>query len=72
MKATLITLDNKDFLAQRYGVETEEFEVGYFLIAEFGDNGEFRHQGMLTGAELDAHFTRGEVLENGFFAITRK
>lgn len=72
MKATLITWGNRDFLAGRYNVEIEEFEVGYFLIAEFGDNGEFRHQGMLTGDELDKHFTRGEVLENGFFAITRK
>jgi len=72
MKATLITTSNKSMLAQRYNTEVEEFEVGYYLIAEFGDNGEFRHQGMLTKDELDAHFTRGEVLDNGFFAIKRR
>jgi len=72
MKATLITSGNRSMLAQRYSTEVEEFEVGYFLIAEFGDNGEFRHQGMLTKDELDAHFTRGEVLDNGFFEIKRR
>lgn len=72
MKAILITRDNRNMLAVRYGVEPDEFAIGYYLIAEFGDNGEFRHQGMLTGMKLDMHFTRGEVLENGFFAIKRK
>ena len=67
MKATLITRDNKDMLAQRYGVETEEFEIGYFLIAEFGDNGEFRHQGMLTGRGIGRSFHSVErSLENEF------
>jgi hypothetical protein len=72
MKAILITRDNRNMLANRYGVEPDEFAIGYYLIAEFGDNGEFRHQGMLTSAELDRLFIRGEALDNGFFAIKRR
>ena len=72
MKAVLITEDNRQMLAARYDSEIEEFEVGLYLIAEFGDDGSFRYQGQLTRENLDLNFVQGEVLDNGFFEIKRR
>ena len=72
MKAILITEDNRQMLAARYDSEIEEFEVGLYMIAEFGDDGSFRYQGQLTRENLDLNFVQGEVLDNGFFEIKRR
>ena len=71
MKAVLITEDNRKMLAARYDSEIDEFEIGLYLIAEFGDDGSFRYQGQLTRENLDLNFTQGKALDNGFFEIKR-
>ena len=72
MKAILITEKNQVMLAGRYDAELDEFEIGLYLIAEFGDDGSFRYQGQLTRENLDLNFVQGEVLDNGFFEIKRR
>ena len=73
MKAVTITKENQSTLATRYGKsDLEEFPIGYIMVANFGDNGEYRYEGILTSAKFDATFVKGEALQNGFYAISRK
>ena len=75
MKGILITESNRAMLMARYNSsDPDEFPIGYILVANFGDNGmePERYEGLLTQAFFDQTFTRGEDLQNGYFAINRK
>ncbi|MET0786544.1 MAG: hypothetical protein ABWY25_07560 [Paenisporosarcina sp.] len=73
MKAVKITKENQVQLATRYGEDDlEQFPIGYIMIANWGDNGEYRYEGVLTEVNFSLKFVKGEALENGFFAISRK
>lgn len=72
MKAVVITKENQEMLAARYGLGIDEFLIGYIMIANFGDNGELRYEGLLTEENFNLQFVKGEAIDNGFFAITRK
>lgn len=72
MKAVLITRENRDYLASRYNQDVDSFPIGYIMLANWGDNGEYRHDGTLTQARFDELFTKGATLENDFFEAIRK
>lgn len=74
MKAVKITAANQGYLASRYGEDDDldVFPVGYNLVTHFGDNGEYRYDGVIDDAELDRLFVRGQTLHNNFFEITNR
>lgn len=72
MKAVLITESNRDYLASRYNLDVEAFPVGYIMVAEWGDDGRFRYQGILTQEKFDELFVKGKTLANEFFEIHPK
>jgi hypothetical protein len=72
MKAIEITKDNREMLMSRYGSsDLEEFPIGYFLVAEFGDNGDPRLIGVLNYDNFIAQYVVGEALKNGFYSVTK-
>lgn len=72
-KAILITEDNKNTIAMRFGIEdldeTEELVPGYYIVAPFGsaDN----HYEVVSKDVLLAQFEVGGTLENDFFEVFR-
>ena len=73
LKAVTITQGNQLYLANRYRtMDLDEFPIGFIMVAAFGDNGEYRYDGVLTEAKFNEKFTKGRALENGFYSITRK
>jgi hypothetical protein len=74
-KAVKITEANQQELIGRYGADMydlDQFPVGYWLVTDFGDNGEYRYDGVLLEADLDAKYTRTKTLLNGFIEIKRR
>jgi len=72
MKAITITRDNQQMLATRYNLDVGAFPIGYIMVANWGDNGEYRYEGVLTEENFNAKYVRGQALENGFYSITKK
>lgn len=73
MKAVRITKENVDFLATRFGVETEDKEdllpVGYVLVTDFGNDEKFD---VLTVDIFNHNFNEtGVTLDNDFFEVER-
>ncbi len=73
MEAKGIKIDekNRPMLASRFMVDELDWPdmlpLGYILVTDFGNDEKFD---TLTQENLDRFFTVGEVIENGFFAIT--
>ncbi len=72
MKAIAITKANQHMLMIRYNSsDFDEFPPGYILVTWFGDNGDFKYRGVLSEANFNAKYVKGEALENGFFAVRK-
>lgn len=75
LKGIVITNDARLMLMSRYNVpieDVEQFPLGYIMVADFGDNGEFRYEGVLTETRFNELFVKGKALMNGFFEVGAK
>jgi len=70
-KAVLVTANNVDQLNTRFFKEGSGVPaaIGYYLVAFFGDDGDYD---MLSAANFNAQYDKGEVLRNGFFEAVPK
>jgi hypothetical protein len=72
MKAIVITPENQDMLCIRYDLDAGAFPIGYIMVTEFGDEGDFRYIGVLHETTFNEKYVKGEAIQNGFFAVTKK
>lgn len=70
-KAIKINKNNKKELEAKYGMSDDylEYSSGLYLVAEFAAT---QYHAVLTKTGLEANFTRGKDLDNGFFEIAMK
>jgi len=70
-KAILVTEDKKVQLATQYDLEDEEIDdkIGFYLVASFGA---IKPDGFVTKEVLDALYTRGADLDNGYHEVIAK
>lgn len=71
-KAILITRENKSRLQAKYNEETTTgvaLAEGYYLVAGFGDHLGYE---LLSAANFNAKYTKGDELLNGFFHAVLK
>lgn len=71
-KAVKITKDNRTALATRYALDLDAFPIDYFLVTVFGDDGDYRYEGVLTEEKFNEKFAVVRYIENDFFDIVEK
>lgn len=71
MKAIKITPTNQKMLATRYLLDLDAFPLEYVMVTEFGDNGDYRYEGVLTEVEFNEKFVKVAEIGNGFWDVVR-
>jgi hypothetical protein len=73
MKGILISETNQSAVGTQWFIDADDYDdlipVGWVLLADFGGDW---YEGVMSKANFDAYYDKGEALDNEYFIVTRK